>query len=80
VVKIYFYSCSQNVIFSLDLKLDKLVIITTDEGRNKTGINIGLQGIIHNEMKLKELSAQLFFIVSFINIHYVPKLNREVQY
>jgi len=44
----------QNVLLS-DLKLDKLVSLATDGARNMTGKNIGLQAIITNEMKLKEL-------------------------
>jgi len=38
-----------------------LVSVTTDGARNMTGKNIGLQAIIINEMKLKELSPPLFF-------------------
>ncbi|XP_022182063.1 zinc finger MYM-type protein 6-like [Myzus persicae] len=41
--------------------LHKLVSVTTDGARNMTGKNIGLQAIIINEMKLKELSPPLFF-------------------
>lgn len=51
----------QNVISSLDLQLHKLVSVTTDGARNMTGKNVGLQAIIINEMKLKELSPPLFF-------------------
>lgn len=51
----------QNVIYSLEFIIDQLVSVTTNKARNMTGENIGLQTVIINEMKFKELSPSLTF-------------------